>query len=308
MKYEIMRLSSQILSGVSIMVLRGKGKKRAPRRPVLRRPLMARRRKPVGRAMIKRSSDYAKVVESAENVLTLGATGEYSYNYTTSLSEFQRAQEVAHAYKYYRCAKIELQFVPYANVVQVNAAAAGRLPQLYFTIDRVSNQWITPTEAEMLERGISPKLFKRKFNYSWKPNLLQNVQMEVNQPADGTGAPLGINVLNAINSVPLFNKWLPTQQSYGYKPGAVPDAQIGQTVVQPSANPYALRYYGAAFCISIEGGGAIAVGDLISKVTWEFKGPRALKTNAPGPQVIVSPATSMMTPGVVANSQPTDYP
>jgi len=280
-------------------------------RPVRRRRIVRRRkvmrRKPLGKAMIKRKSDYARLVEGSQDVLSLNADGTYGYNYTTSLSEFQRAQEVAHAYKYYRAAKVELTFVPYANIAQTGGAANLRLPQLYFTVDRVANQYIIPTEEEMIERGVSPRLFKKKMVYSWKPSLLQNVQMEVNQPADGGGNPLGVNIIQAINSVPLFNKWLPTQQSFGYKAGP-PSDQIGQTVTQPSANPYALRYYGASFVIDQEGGAAQAIGDLITKVTWEFKGPRALKTNAPGAQAIVSPTTSMMSPGVVANTQPTEYP
>lgn len=280
------------------------------RRPAVRRPIRRRkvmRRKPLGKALIKRKSDYARLVESSQNILSLNNDGTYGFNYTTSLSEFQRAQEVAHAYKYYRAAKVELTFVPYANIAQTGGAANLRLPQLYFTVDRVANQWIVPTEEEMLERGVAPKLFKKKMVFSWKPSLLQNVQMEVNQPGDGGGNPLGVNIIGAINSVPLFNKWLPTQQSYGYKP-APPNAQVGQTVTQPSQNPYALRYYGAAFVIDQEGGASQAIGDLITKVTWEFKGPRAIKTNDPTAQVIVSPTTSMMTPGVVANTQPTNYP
>lgn len=277
------------------------------RRRVIRRRKPAMRRKPMGKAMIKRKSDYARLVEGSQNILTLNADGTYGFNYTTSLSEFQRAQEVAHAYKYYRAAKVELTFVPYANIAQTGGAANLRLPQLYFTVDRVANQWIVPTEEEMIERGVSPKLFKKKMVFSWKPSLLQNVQMEVNQPAEGGGNPLGVNIIGAINSVPLFNKWLPTQQSFGYT-AAAPNAQIGQTVTQPAQNPYALRYYGAAFVIDQEGGAAQAIGDLITKVTWEFKGPRALRTNNPTPQIIVSPSTSTMTPGVVPNTQPTNYP
>jgi len=266
------------------------------------------RRKPAvrRRKMVSRQTDRAVVVEGAENILELNATGTYAFNYTTSLSEFQRAQEVAHAYKYYRCAKIELQFVPYANVTSVGGAAASRLPQMYFTVDRVANQWMLPTEAEMIERGISPKLFKKKLVYSWKPSLLQNVQIECEQPGDGGGNPLGVQSIGAINSIPLFNKWLPTQQSFGFT--NIPPAMTGQQVVQPAVNPYALRYYGAVFVIDQEGGVSSQIGDLISKVTWEFKGPRALKTAAPTPQVVVSPATSMLTPGTVANTQPTNYP
>lgn len=265
------------------------------------------RRKPLGKALIKRKSDYARLVEGAQNTLSLGADGTYGFNFTTSLSEFQRAQEVAHAYKYYRAAKVEIMFVPYANVASLGGAAATRLPQLYFTVDRVANQWITPTEEEMIERGVSPRLFKKKMVYSWKPSLLQSVQLEVNQPSDGTGKGLGIDTIGAINSVPLFNKWLPTQQSYGYTPPAGPNAQLNITMAQPAINPYALRYYGASFVIDQEGGVTGDIGDIITKVTWEFKGPRALKTNAPGPQVPLSTATDMTTVGVVANTQPTDY-
>jgi len=276
-----------------------------PRRLIRRRKVM--RRKPLGKALIKRKSDYARLVEGAQQVLTLNTDGTYGYNFTTSLSEFQRAQEVAHAYKYYRAAKVEITFVPYANVASLGGAAATRLPQLYFTVDRVANQWMTPTEEEMIERGISPRLFKKKMVYSWKPSLLQNVQLEVNQPSDGTGKGLGIDTIGAINSVPLFDKWLPTQQSYGYNPPAGPNAQINVTMAQPAINPYALRYYGASFVIDQEGGVTGSIGDIITKVTWEFKGPRALKTAVPDPQVPLSVATSMTTTGVVANTQPTEY-
>lgn len=140
------------------------------RRAVRRRKVM--RRKPLGKAMIKRKSDYARLVEGVQQVLTLNVDGTYGFNYTTSLSEFQRAQEVAHAYKYYRAAKVEIMFVPYANIAALGGAAGTRLPQLYFTVDRVANQWIIPTEEEMIERGISPRLFKKKMVYSWKPSLL----------------------------------------------------------------------------------------------------------------------------------------
>jgi len=253
------------------------------------------------------SRDYATVTECVEQPLALNALGTFGFTYTTSLSEYQRAQEVAHAYKFYRCKKITLEFVPYANIASVGAAGALRIPQFYFQVDRVANHYITPDESEMLERGCKPMMFNRIMKRSWKPSLLQNVQIEVGQSADGAGNPLGINTAGAVNSVPLFNKWLPTQQSYGYTQ-TPPNAQIGHTMVQPAINPYALRYYGAVFVIDQEGGGAVQIGDLVTKVTWEFKGQRALKTNAPGPQVVVSDATSMINPGVVANSQPTSYP
>lgn len=286
-----------------------------PRRVIRRRRALKKAKKPVRRyrrrLVVKRASstpNYAIITEGAEDQLTLDVNGNYSFNFTTSLSEFQRAQEVAHSYKYYRAKKVELTFIPYANIASYNAVANQRLPQLYFQVDRVANQYIAPTEDEMIERGVKPRLFKKKMTFSWKPSLLQNVQLETGQSADGAGNPLGINTINAVNSVPLFNKWLPTQQSYGFTQ-TPPFAQTGHQMAQPAINPYALRYYGAVFVINQEDGtSAQSVGDLITRVTWEFKGPRALKTDEPQPQTVVSDATSMINPGVIANSQPTNYP
>lgn len=286
------------------MVLR---KRRVPRRP--RRKVVRRRRARLNRVGPKRKVDYARVVEAQETPILTGATGTYTLNFTTQLSDFNRAQEVAHAYKYYRCSKVELIFVPYANLASTNGPAPNRLPQMYFTIDRVNNMWATATEAEMLERGISPKLFVKKQRFSYKPNLLQHVQLETNQPNDGGGNPLGINVINAVNSIPLFNKWLPTQQSAGFKPGVTPLNQVGTQVTQAAGNPYALKYYGAVAVIDIEGGNAQQIGDLMTKVTWEFKEPRVIKS---GGQALIEPgysnATSIMNPAVVPNTQPSVYP
>ena len=277
-------------------------RRRAPRRKPAKRGKRAAGRKSPAKV------DYATVTEGNETTIVTDGAGNYGLTYTTQLSEFQRAQEVAHAYKYYRCAKIELQFVPYANFATTNGVNNGRLPQLYFQVDRVANQQILPTEIEMQERGCSPRLFRKTMKFSWRPSLLQHVQMETNQPVDGTGLPLGIDALNAVNSVPLFNKWLPTQQSYGFGPQP-PTQQTAVQVTQNSSNPYALKYYGATCCIDVEGATQVlAIGDLIQKVTWEFKGPRALKTNAPSKEIYVSETTSMIVPGQVANSQPTGYP
>jgi len=269
---------------------------------------VAKRTKRKGGASSSRKTDMAVVVEAQETPIITNGAGVYTLNYTTQLSEFNRAQEVAHAYKWYRCAKVELIFVPYATFAQTNGLAAARMPQMYYTLDRVTNAWIPPSEEEMLERGISPRLFKSTIKHSYRPSLLQSVTLETNQPAEGGGLPLGINVLGAVNSVPLFNKWLPTQQSYGYTPQP-PNAQTGGPLVVPSAvNPYTLKYYGAICVIDIEGGNNQQIGDLMTKVTWEFKGPRALRTQAPLPEPYYTPTTSMTNAGVVANTQPTAYP
>lgn len=285
-----------------------------PRRaPALRR--VPRRRRKVGRKPVMRkrmasvrTTDHAKLVESTE--YTSGLLTNVGNTLTFNLQQYQRAQEVAHAYKYYRAIAAEVTFVPYANFSQVGGGVAARLPNLYMTVDRVANQQINPTEQEMLERGIRPKVFNRIFKLKWKPNLLQHVQLETEQPGDGTGAPLGITTIGALNSIPIMNKWLPTQQSYGYT-NAAGNAQVGHTRTPNATNPYVLNYYGASWIVDQEGATeGVPMGDYQVRVTWEFKGPRALKTNDPSaePYTPAQQATSMSVPGVVANTQPTDYP
>lgn len=290
------------------------------RRRAVRRPLMRKRRggkrKALGRARMKRTSDYAKVVEIQETpFVAINNAGGESVGAVMNfcLADFQRPQEVAHAYKYYRASKVEITFIPYFNIAQTNGAGATQLPQLYMTVDRLSNRWIAPTETELLSRGVSPRIFNAKRKLVFKPNLLQGVSLEVSQ--DNTGPALnGITAVGYQNAVALFDKWLPTQQSMGY-PSVQPfgGGAMGQNTLTPlGVNPYALRYHGAAYCCAIEGlpaGEQKTIGDIQVKVTWEFKGPRALSTNAPQPDpnsyaVTSSQGAAYATP----NTQPTTYP
>jgi len=273
-----------------------------------------KKRSGVGRARVKRTSDYAKCVEIQETqlVATKDAAGEsVGALMNFCLADFQRPQEIAHAYKYYRASKVELTFIPYFNVAQTGGAGQTQIPQLYMSVDRLSNRWIAPTETECLERGISPKLFNKKRKLVWKPNLVQGVSLETRQPTDGVGNPLGVDLIGYQNGIPLFNKWLPTQQSFGYNV-APPNSQINQVLAPLGVNPYALRYHGAIYNAAVEGQAAntnFICGDIHLKITWEFKGPRALKTLAPQPEpnpIVFS--SSQGNPGATPNTQPTTYP
>ena len=157
-------------------------------------------------------SDYATLTTTVEDTININQGLSYGFR----LNSYERAMEVAHAYKYYRAKKVEVMFVPYSNISQIGGVAASRLPQLYKTVDRVVNMNIAPNEGEMLERGVKPVLFNKLQRLAFKPNLLQLIQLVSNQPADGGNNPLGINVLGAENSYPIFDKWLPTQQSFGH--------------------------------------------------------------------------------------------
>lgn len=272
-------------------------------------------RKGVRKSGAKRTSDFAKCVEIQETqlVATTDAAGENIgavMNFT--LADYQRPQEIAHAYKYYRASQVEITFIPYYNMSQTGGGVATRLPQLYMSVDRLSNRWIAPTETECLERGISPKVFNKKCKLSFKPNLLQEIALETNQPADGTGQPLGMNVAGFLNATALFNKWLPTQQSFGYTEVAGGQTQTGQKLAPIGVNPYALRYHGAIFNASIEGQTpetAVVCGDIQLKVTWEFKGPRALVMSRPQPEPNpVVTTSSQGSANAVPNTQQTNYP
>jgi len=290
--------------------------RRNRRKAPMRKRRMLRKRG-VGRSGLKRTSDYAKCVEIQETqlVATKDAAGEsVGAIMNFCLADFQRPQEVAHAYKYYRASKVELTFIPYFNVAQTGGAGATQIPQLYMSVDRLSNRWIAPNETECLERGITPKLFNRKRKLVFKPNLVQGVSLETSQPGDGGGNPLGVEAISYQNGIALFDKWLPTQQSFGYGANGpfVPPGQIGQVLAPLGTNPYALRYHGAIYNAAVEGQAAntnFITGDIHLKVTWEFKGPRALKTLAPQPEPNPVVATSSQGPASrVPNTQPTTYP
>jgi len=305
-----MRYLWQILFGVSIMPIR---RRRVARKPKRRAPMKKRG----ARKGAKRTTDYAKCVEIQETTLVSSAdrNGQaVGAVMNFCLQDFQRPQEIAHAFKYYRASFVEITFIPYSNLSQIGGAAPTRLPQLYMSIDRLSNRWIAPTENECLERGISPRLFTKKMSLRFKPNLLQGISLETSQPRDGTGAVTGITNTGYQNAIPVFNKWLPTQQSFGYNTnGANPPNQTNLALSPLGVNPYALRYHGAIFNAAVEGlasGVSLDSGDIQVKVTWEFKGPRALSTNSPLPEPNPYFGTSSQTADgtPLPNTQPTTYP
>lgn len=290
--------------------------------PIVRRRRVIRKRKPAMKkrmirkrgGMMKRKEDYARCVEIQEtafNAVT-DSTGEnIGQLFNFCLQDFQRPQEVAHAFKYYRASKVELTFIPYFNVAATGGLNANRLTQLYYGVDRLSNRYIYPSETECLERGMTPKLFNKKCKLSFKPNLLQEISLVTGQPADGQGVPLGIQVAGFQNATALFNKWLPTQQSFGYAERG-PQTQTTSQMAPIGINPYALKYHGAISVPSVEGQTAstsIPIGDVQLKVTWEFKGPRALKTATPLAEPNNQDQTSSQGPtSAIPNTQPTSYP
>ena len=130
----------------------------ARKRPAMRKRKGARkggRRVRISRPLNANKMDRAVVIETQELI----ATPEGGNFVGHQLSQYNRATAVSTNYRYYRCKKVELEFVPYANVF----AAGTAFPELYFQVDRT--QGITspgaplpiPTKNMMLARGCMPQ-------------------------------------------------------------------------------------------------------------------------------------------------------
>lgn len=105
------------------------------RRPLRKRNV--RRKKTAGKAGYRRlnkrmlnanKQDKATVVEVQE----LTATPEGGNFVGHELDQYQRATAVSKNFRFYRCKKVELEFIPYANVFAPGTA----FPELYFQVDR----------------------------------------------------------------------------------------------------------------------------------------------------------------------------
>lgn len=209
--------------------------------------------------------DKAVVIETQE----LAATPEGGNFIGHQLDQYQRALQVSQNYRYYRCKKVELEFVPYANVFSGGTA----FPELYFQVDRtqgVTNPGLAlpiPTKNMMLARGCMPQKWTGVIRKSYNPSVcrLENLYINV----------LGSDVqsVNAVTTTPVLNKWYATQQvPYTPPPGNAASAVPGGYA------PASLRYFGAAYFINQDLAAPSAVlGTIKMRVHWEFKEPLWLK-------------------------------
>lgn len=238
---------------------------RKPRR-VMRKKRTAGRRGPMRRMRVMRTlnankQDRATVVEVQE----LAAVPEGGNFIQHSLSQYARALNVSKNFRFYRCKKVELEFIPYANLFPAGTA----FPEVYFQVDRT--QGITapgvplplPTKNMMLARGVLPKKWTSIIKRSYIPSVARNENLVYNT--------LGNNVqdLGSITTTPVFNKWYATQ---GYYPnvGGGNAAHYGYG----TWGPQFLQYFGAAYFVDqpIAPPGAV-LGTIKVRVHWEFKEP-----------------------------------
>lgn len=238
------------------------------RRAMRKRPAM-RKRRVVGRAGYRRSKfarklnanlqDKATVIETQE--LTVVPEGGNFIQH--SLGQYNRAVAVSKNYRFFRCKKVELEFIPYANVFAPGTA----FPELYFQVDRVQgvNNGVPlplPTKNMMLARGVTPVKWTSVIKRSYSPSVLRNENFIQNV--------LGSDVQSvaAVTSTPVLYKWYATQQYFNPPPGNT------ATFIQPTWGPNSLQYFGAVYYVDQPLAAPSAIlGSIKMKVHWEFKQP-----------------------------------
>jgi len=241
------------------MVLR----KRAPirRRRIAKRKGRAVRKLRSVRRLNANKMDKATVIETQE----LTATPEGGNFIGHQLDQYARALSVSKNFRYYRCRKVELEFVPYANLFGAGTA----FPELYFQVDRTQGATNPgagvplPTKNMMLARGVMPQKWTGIIRKSYNPSVcrIENLYQSV----------LGSDVqqVAGVTTTPVMNKWYATQQ-------IIPPAPPGNAFTPIASNfvPASLRYFGAAYFINQELAQPSAVlGTIKMRVHWEFKEP-----------------------------------
>lgn len=235
------------------------------RRPLRKKRALYRRRKALGRRM-NAMRDRATVVEVMQDQVVLANTGG---NISHHLAQFDRATAVSKNFRFYRCKKVEIEFIPYANVF----AAGSCYPQLYYQVDRTQGiggiPGPAPTEASMMARGVLPIKWTTPVKRSYTPSVLRNENFIQNV--------LGSDVQSvaAITSTPVKYKWYATQQYFAAPPGNA------ASQIQPTWGPLNLEYYGAAFVVDMDIPPASpALGTIKMKVHWEFKEPLVIPASS----------------------------
>jgi len=239
-----------------------------PKRIIRRRRNLKRKAGKGRRSMRMRSrplnankQDRATVIETQE----LAAVPEGGNFVGHQLDQYNRALAVSKNYRYYRCKKVELEFVPYSNLFAPGTA----FPELYFQVDRtqgVNNPGVAlplPTKNIMLARGVMPQKWTGVIRKAYVPSVcrLENLYQSV----------LGSDVqqVAGVTTTLVKYKWYATQQ-------VIPPAPPGNAFTPVASNfvPQSLRYFGAAYFINQDLAAPSAIlGTIKMRVHWEFKEP-----------------------------------
>lgn len=243
------------------MAIRRRALRRRPNRRAARKGMRRMRRNRPLNAM----KDIARVVEVYESVDFPGGTAAVQQ---FTLSQFDRALAVSKNYRYYRAKKIELEFIPFANVFPSGQA----FPELYYQQDYTA--WTlgqAPDQNAMLGRGVVPIKWTKPIKKSYTPAVLRFEQAYTK--VYNNGPEYYVNDVQPITATPVKNKWYMTQQAFN------PSGQGGNPAVTykvgPAADPTNLLYTGSAWYINTPIAIAGNIGRVFVRVHWEFKEPFA---------------------------------
>lgn len=238
-------------------------RRRAARRPIRRRRVARKGMRKM--RTLNAMKDRARVVEVFESIDFPGQTGAVQQ---FVLSGFPRALAVSKNYRYYRAKKVELEFIPFANVFPSGQA----FPELYYQQDYTA--WTlgqAPDQNAMLGRGVLPIKWTKPIKKSYTPAVLRFEQAYTK--VYNTGPEYYVNDVQPISATPVKNKWYMTQQAY------VPSGQGGNPAVTykvgPAADPTNLLYTGSAWFVNTPVAIAGNIGRVFIRVHWEFKEPFA---------------------------------
>lgn len=223
-------------------------KKRNARKPYYRRKNYM---KPM--RSLNAMTDRAKVVEVEDFGTIQSGVGQ---NLQWQLSLNPRALAVARNYRFYRCTRVEFEFIPFANVFQPGTS----FPELYYQADYTSSvSQAPPTAAQMRSRGVLPIKWTSIVKKYLSPAVLRFENMETAMTASLIDA-------QPVTSTPIKYKWYMTERTYN------PSQNNTTQYVGPAYDPTNLRYHGAAFFVDSPIP-AQAVGKLLIRTHWEFKQP-----------------------------------
>jgi len=282
-----------------------------------RRPARKNRRRaqPRRRSTRRRTMNPMKMGCKIVEVEEFSAVGAHSGNIITAkLADYARALKVAANFKFYRCEKVEVEFIPRFNTFQGSDGGISK-PELYYQINKQLLQTV-PTKDIMQARGCSPIQWTRPIKKTFRPAVIRgeglytlnsNVGVlasfsdgtsfalaqigaaaSVWGPTGGTGTVSGVVNGQSIATTtgnparyafyqaqtPVHGKWYATQ-GQSTQTGAL---SAGQQPAYAGADPTNLMYYGAEYYVNVPGSETDSIfvsGRIVIKTTWGFKGARA---------------------------------
>lgn len=142
-----------------------------------RRAPMRRRRAPMRRYKTPLANSEFASMKETHSFATLPSNDAY-FDYQTSLARFQRASDIGRNYREFRITKVEYQFIPLVDTFTTGdlATGTGKIPQLYWMIDKTGTFSDFNTAEDLQQAGAVPKrLDDKTIRITFKPTVLDYV-------------------------------------------------------------------------------------------------------------------------------------